>query len=138
MVGGHRTQCFQRHWVWRENPASTGKTTPHIAVSITEDALKGFSNDFLSIIWIFKSQYPYSNSSGSKMFQQKATHNRSDGKGKGKIIEEILSREEKIRDSNLYEHRQITSLKEGDSSLYAYTNYFLPSAAPSSPSPLLI
>lgn len=59
-----------------KNPVSTGKSPLPIPVSITEEALKGFSNDFLSINWIFKSQCSYSNSPGSKTFQQKGTHHR--------------------------------------------------------------
>lgn len=40
----------------RGKPASPGKGHPPlVAVSVTEDALKGFSSDPLSIIWIFQS-----------------------------------------------------------------------------------
>lgn len=57
----------------KKNPCICRKhRPPPIAISITEDALKGFSNDFLSIMWISKSQCPYSNSPGSKTAQQKS------------------------------------------------------------------
>lgn len=83
-IRGEKKPCLYR----KNHPSS-------IAVSITEDALKGFSNDFLSIIWIFKSQCPYSNSPGSKTSQQKGTQHRSDGKGRGKIIEKRYWAEKK-------------------------------------------
>jgi len=49
------------------------KHPPPTAVSVTEDTLKAFSNDFLSIIWIFKSQCPHSNSPGRKTSQGHTT-----------------------------------------------------------------